>query len=61
MEKSIIKKGSKEFIMFVILFAMMFAATKMFAQHQIGHTQITFTDPARGNRAIQTEIYYPAN
>jgi dienelactone hydrolase len=26
----------------------------------IGHTQITYTDPARANRAIQTEIYYPA-
>lgn len=61
MEKSIIKKGSKELLMFIVLFAMMFAATKMFAQHQIGHTQITFTDPARGNRAIQTEIYYPAS
>lgn len=61
MEKSIIKKGSKEIIMFVILFAMMFVASKMFAQNQVGHTQITFTDPARGNRAIQTEIYYPAS
>lgn len=26
----------------------------------IGHTQITYTDPARGGRSIQTEIYYPA-
>jgi predicted dienelactone hydrolase len=26
----------------------------------IGHTQITYTDPLRANRAIQTEIYYPA-
>ncbi len=28
--------------------------------YQIGHTQITYTDPARGGRSIQTEIYYPA-
>lgn len=27
---------------------------------QIGHRQITYQDPARGNRNIQTEIYYPA-
>ena len=31
------------------------------AQFQIGHTSITFTDPARNNRPIQTEIYYPAD
>lgn len=30
------------------------------AQHQIGHTTITFQDTNRGNRNIQTEIYYPA-
>lgn len=35
-----------------LLSARIYAAT--------GHTQITFTDPARSNRAIQTEIYYPA-
>ena len=41
-----------------------------FAQYQIGHTTITFNDPARTGgygsgggpgRQIQTEIYYPAN
>jgi pimeloyl-ACP methyl ester carboxylesterase len=26
----------------------------------VGHTSLTFTDPARGNRQIPTEIYYPA-
>jgi predicted dienelactone hydrolase len=40
-----------------------------FSQHQIGHTTITFNDPARtggfgsgggAGRQIQTEIYYPA-
>lgn len=30
------------------------------AQHQVGHYQVTFQDPERGNRSIQTEIYYPA-
>jgi dienelactone hydrolase len=30
------------------------------AQFAVGHTQITYNDPARSNRAIQTEIYYPA-
>ena len=33
---------------------------KLSAQHQIGHYTKTFVDPARGNRNIQTEIYYPA-
>ncbi len=27
--------------------------------YQIGHTQITYADPSRGGRNIQTEIYYP--
>lgn len=29
-------------------------------QFAIGHTTIIFQDPDRGNRAIETEIYYPA-
>jgi hypothetical protein len=31
----------------------------LFAQG-IGHTTVTYTDPARSNRQIATEIYYPA-
>ena len=27
--------------------------------YQVGHTTITYTDPARAGRSIQTEIYYP--
>jgi dienelactone hydrolase len=30
------------------------------AQYNIGHTTINFVDPDRGNRVIETEIYYPA-
>ena len=29
--------------------------------YQVGHLQQTFVDPARSNRNITTEIYYPAN
>lgn len=36
------------------------AAAALAHAQQIGHTQITYTDPARSNRQIQTEIYYPA-
>jgi len=36
-------------------------STMLPAQFQIGHTSITFTDPARNNRAILTDIYYPAD
>ena len=28
--------------------------------YAVGHVQITYTDPARASRSIQTEIYYPA-
>ncbi len=28
---------------------------------QVGHTSITFTDPARNNRSIPCELYYPAD
>jgi predicted dienelactone hydrolase len=34
--------------------------TEFFSQYQIGHTTITFQDANRGNRNIETEIYYPA-
>lgn len=33
----------------------------VFSQFAIGHTTITFTDSARSNRSIATEIYYPAD
>ena len=29
--------------------------------YAVGHTTITFQDPARGNRNVPTEMYYPAN
>jgi dienelactone hydrolase len=32
----------------------------MSAQFAVGHLSTTFTDPARSNRAISVEIYYPA-
>lgn len=48
----------------VIIFSMIFgffASEPLAAQaYQIGHVQITYQDPARGMRNIQTEIYYPA-
>ncbi len=31
------------------------------AAYEIGHTTLTFYDPARGNRSIPTEVYYPAD
>lgn len=53
----------------ILLIACCFSIS-VFAQYQIGHTTITFNDPARtggygsgggAGRQIQTEIYYPAN
>lgn len=52
----------------LLLFTICFSFT-LFAQYQVGHTTITFNDPARSGgtgsgggagRQIQTEIYYPA-
>jgi dienelactone hydrolase len=42
------------------LFAFILLQTLATAQTGIGHTTITFIDPARLNRPISTEIYYPA-
>jgi hypothetical protein len=43
----------------IIGFSLIFPI-EFFGQHQIGHTTITFQDASRGNRDIETEIYYPA-
>lgn len=54
-------------LLFTVLFS--FYSFLHFAQYQVGHTTITFNDPARtggtgsgggAGRQIQTEIYYPA-
>ena len=44
-----------------LLFIFSILCFTTFAQYQIGHYTKTFIDPDRGNRAIETEIYYPAN
>lgn len=44
----------------VLFFAILFSLTMNAQPYAVGHTQITYTDPARAGRSIQTEIYYPA-
>ena len=46
----------KVFINYILLLF----TSSIAAQHQIGHYNITFQDPSRSNRNIETEIYYPA-
>jgi predicted dienelactone hydrolase len=46
-------------VLLIVGFGLIFP-TKFYSQHQIGHTTITFQDANRGNRNIETEIYYPA-
>ena len=49
--------------LFIILLIISFNCISTISSSQtyaVGHKQITFTDPSRSNRAIQTEIYYPA-
>ncbi|MEI6409398.1 MAG: T9SS type A sorting domain-containing protein [Bacteroidota bacterium] len=45
---------------YLLLFSL-FLATTLSAQFQIGHSTVTFNDPARSNRPILTDIYYPAD
>jgi len=54
----------------ILLLVTIFTSINLFSQYQVGHTTITFNDPARtggfgsgggAGRQIQTEIYYPAN
>lgn len=48
--------------LYLICFLLTFALLPLLAQpFDIGETTITFTDPARSNRAIATNIYYPAD
>lgn len=44
----------------ILLFLSIFTFLVVKSQHQVGHYTITFQDPERGNRNIETEIYYPA-
>lgn len=45
-----------------LLLVLMCAISLLNAQtYAVGHVQVTYNDPARANRAIQTEIYYPAS
>ncbi len=44
----------------VFLFVLAFTQT-LFAQYAIGVQTVTYQDPARSNRSIQTYLYYPAN
>ena len=48
----------RNFILFVI--AAIFCTTTLQAQYAIGHRSFSFTDPARANRVVTGEAYYPA-
>ncbi|MDX2281608.1 MAG: hypothetical protein NW218_18615 [Saprospiraceae bacterium] len=43
-----------------LLLPFLFLTVTLSAQFQIGHSTVTFTDPARNNRPIATDVYYPA-
>lgn len=51
----------KKRITYQTIICLVLFSCNLIAQYQVGHKQITFNDPSRSNRAIQTEIYYPAN
>ncbi|MEO8088078.1 MAG: T9SS type A sorting domain-containing protein [Bacteroidota bacterium] len=41
-------------------FFFLFILSNHLYSQQVGHTQFTFVDASRGNRSIQSEVYYPA-
>ncbi len=46
----------KKVLFFICLVSI---ALSVSAQYSVGHRSVTYTDPARSNRSIATEIYYP--
>jgi pimeloyl-ACP methyl ester carboxylesterase len=48
----------KKFSAFIL--ALLLTGLALGQTYQVGHTTITYTDPARSGRSIATEIYYPA-
>lgn len=44
----------------LVLMASILLGVTVYSQYQIGNYTTTFQDPERGNRSIQTEIYYPS-
>ncbi len=53
--------GRRLFLLAGLLLIGLHATAAVALPFAIGHRQITFVDPARGNRQIQTELYYPAD
>jgi len=48
----------KRYSLLLLFWGSLFAPT--WGQFPIGHQTLVFNDPARNNRPVQTEIYYPA-
>src|SRR5690242_57008 len=48
-------------INFILLSAALLCSNLFAQPFQIGHTTITLIDSTRNNRAIPTEVYYPAD
>jgi hypothetical protein len=55
-------KHLPKLMLLIVFTSLLLLMDKLFAQpFEIGHTAITFTDPARNNRSIPCEIYYPVD
>jgi len=51
----------KRIIPFIIVAFLIFSFQDAISQtYKVGHKVITYKDPARGNRSIKTDVYYPA-
>lgn len=45
---------------FILMMAFIAFTVNIYAQFQIGHRSLTYTDPARSNRSVPVEVYYPS-
>ena len=48
-------------LVYLITLIIGFSVHGMSQNHPVGHCTINFTDPARGNRPVPSELYYPAS
>lgn len=51
----------KKFSLFLFAILLLSSVRLLAQPYLVGHTTITYTDPARSSRSIPTELYYPAN
>ena len=52
--------GVHRLVMTAVFLGVLLCPRSVHAQFAIGHINVTYSDPARGGRAVPTDVYYPA-